>query len=94
MVENGQSSRWGLVVELAENKNRASLGVSPSATRRDLKQIQEVFHIAGFIHSKDQSVVSILEDDKEQQVSYFLTRGSVCQNWIAIDVSSIIHLSK
>lgn len=53
MVENGQSSKWGQIVELTENKNRVGLGFSLGATQRDLKRIQEVFHNVSFIHAKD-----------------------------------------
>ncbi|XP_050889248.1 uncharacterized protein LOC127094461 [Lathyrus oleraceus] len=53
VVDNGQSAKWGQIIELAENKNIAGLGFSPSVTRRDLKRIQEVFHSIGFIYSKD-----------------------------------------
>ena len=94
MVENGQSTKCGQVVELVENKNRAGLGFLPGATQRYLKRIQEVFHSADFIHTKDQSTAAILEDDEEKQVPYFVRRGSVCQNWIDVDVPSVIHLSK
>lgn len=65
VVENGQSVRWGQVVELVKNKNKAGLGFSPSLTRRYLKRIQEVFQSAGFIHSEDQFATAILEDDQE-----------------------------
>ena len=94
MVEIGQSAKWGHIVELAENKNKVGLGFSPGAIQRDLNRIQEVFHSVGFIHTKDRSATTILEDDEEQQVPDFVTRGSVCQNWISVDVPSIIHLSK
>ncbi|XP_050909228.1 uncharacterized protein LOC127123004 [Lathyrus oleraceus] len=39
MVENGQSTKWGQVVNLAENKNKADFGFSPGTTQRDLKRI-------------------------------------------------------
>lgn len=61
VLENGQSAKWGQIIELAENKNRAGFGFSPGATWINLKQIQEVFHSVGFIHSKDQSITAILE---------------------------------
>ena len=53
-----------------------------------------MFHSVGFIHSKDQSVVAILEDDKEQEAPNFVTHGSICQNWTTVDVPSVTHLSK
>lgn len=59
-----------------------------------MKKIQEVFHSAGFIHTKDQSIVVILEEDEEQEVLDFVTRGSTCQYLIVMDVPSVIHLSK
>ncbi|XP_050919124.1 uncharacterized protein LOC127136630 [Lathyrus oleraceus] len=94
VLENGQSARWGQVMELVENKNRAGLGFSPGSTLRDLKRIQEVFHNIGFISSKDQSDVAILEDDEEQEAPNFVTHGSICKNWIDVDVPFVIHLSK
>lgn len=59
VVDNGHFVGWDQAEELAENKNIVGLGFSPSSTRRDLKHIQEVFHSAGFIHSKDKFVVAI-----------------------------------
>lgn len=70
------------------------MGFSPGPTQRDLKQIQEVFHSAGFIHTKDQSTAAILEEDEEQEMPDFVTCRSTCQNWIAVDVPYVIHLSK
>lgn len=93
-MENGQSVGWGQVVELAENKNIDGLSFSTGSTRRDLKRIQELFYSAGFIHSKDQSIAVILEDDQEQEASNFVTHELMWQNWFAIDVPSSVHLSK
>ncbi|XP_050909005.1 uncharacterized protein LOC127122761 [Lathyrus oleraceus] len=93
-VVNGKSSRWGQVVELAKNKNIVGLGFSPSSTRRDLKQIKGIFHSVGFIHSKDQSVSAILKDDEEQEASSFVTHGLIYQNWPAVDVPFVVHMSK
>lgn len=53
-----------------------------------------MFHSVGFIHSKDQSVAAILEDDEEQEMPNFVAQGSICQNWIIVDVPFVIHLSK
>lgn len=53
-----------------------------------------MFHNVGFIHSKDQSTSAILEDDEKQEGPKFVTHGSICQNWIVVDVPSVIHLSK
>ncbi|XP_050919131.1 uncharacterized protein LOC127136637 [Lathyrus oleraceus] len=94
VVENGQSVGWGQVVELAENKNIVVLGFSPGSTHKDLKCTQEVFHSVGFIHSKDQSATAILEDDQEQEAPIFVTHEVMCQNWNAVDVLSVTHLSK
>lgn len=93
-MENGQSARWDQVVELAKNENIDGLGFSHGSTHRDLKHIQEVYHSADFIHSKDQSIVAILEDDQERVAPNFMIYKLMCPNWIDFDVSSIIHLSK
>ncbi|XP_050895914.1 uncharacterized protein LOC127102604 [Lathyrus oleraceus] len=94
VFKNGQSAKWGQIVELAKNNNRAGLGFSHGSTQRNLKRIQEVFQSVGFIHSKDQYTTAILEDDEEKGVSNFVTRGSMCKNWIGVDVPFVIHLSK
>ncbi|XP_050916698.1 uncharacterized protein LOC127131850 [Lathyrus oleraceus] len=94
VLKNAQSIKLGQVVELAENRNRDGLGFSPGITQRNLKQIQEMFHSVGFIHSKDRSTTASLEDPEEQGVPNFMTCGSMCQNWIDVDVPSVIHLSK
>lgn len=94
MLKNSQSAKWGQVFELVENKHRVGFGFSPGAPQRDLMGIKEVFHSAGFIHSKDQPAAAILEDDEEQEALNFVTHGSICQSWIIVDLPSVIHLSK
>ena len=59
-----------------------------------MKRIQDVFHRVGFIHSKDQIVAAILEEDEEKGVPEFVMHESTSQNWIAVDVPSVIHMSK
>ncbi|XP_050909901.1 uncharacterized protein LOC127123744 [Lathyrus oleraceus] len=80
VLKNDQSTKWGQIFELPKNRNISGFGFSPGETRRDLNRIQEVFHSSGFNHSKDHSAAIILEDDEEQGVSNFVTRGSICQN--------------
>ena len=53
-----------------------------------------MFHSASFIHFRDQYAAVILEDDEEQGVSNFVTRGSMFHNLIDVDVPYVIHLSK
>ncbi|KAI5428794.1 hypothetical protein KIW84_033702 [Lathyrus oleraceus] len=93
-IDNIVIKKSGQIFKLAKNKNIVGLGFSPGGTQRDLKRIQEVFHSAGFIHSKDQFVVAILENDEEQEAPDFVTRGSMCQKWITVDVPSVICFSK
>ena len=94
VLESGQSSQWGQVIEVVENKDRTGLGFEPGAVQRDLKSFQEVFHSAGFIHAKDHSTAAIIEDDQEEEMPNFVTHGLICQNWIAVDVPTIVHASK
>ncbi|MCI80210.1 hypothetical protein A2U01_0101481, partial [Trifolium medium] len=37
---------------------------------------------------------AIIEDDPEEESPVFVTHGGVCHNWIAVEVPSVIHLSK
>lgn len=97
-MKSGQVEGWGQIVELPENKNRVGLGFSRYTTRRVLKHefvirpIQEVFHSACFIHPVDQVVAVISEGNSYPEWPCFVTHGETSQNWIFMDVPSVVHL--
>ncbi|MCI90275.1 hypothetical protein A2U01_0111567, partial [Trifolium medium] len=59
-----------------------------------VKMIEDTFHSTGFIHSPLSEANAIIEDDPEEDSPSFVTHGVVCRIWTAVDVPSVIHLSK
>jgi hypothetical protein len=99
VLKNGSSASWGKVVVLPENKHREGLGFSPTSEKvvdpdATIKSIKDTFYSAGFIHPASLEVNAITDDDPEEDLPSFVTRGVICRNWIAVDVPSVTHLSK
>ena len=86
------------MLTLPENNSGEGLGFHPVSTR--VKQeivtrpIQEVFRSAGFIHPTPPEVDAIIGDDSEEDLPDFVTHGVACQNWIAVDVPIVMHISE
>ena len=95
MVESGSAEGWGQVLTLPENKSGEGLGFHPVSARvkREVvvRPIQEVFRSAGFVHPE---VDAIIDDDSEEDFPVFVTPGLACQNWIAVDVPVVMHISE
>ena len=98
VVESGLVEGWGQVLNLPKNKFGEGLGFHPVSARvkRDVVTlpIQEVFRSAGFIHPTLPEVDAIIGDDSEEDLPNFVTHGLVFQNWIAVDVPVVMHLSE
>ena len=58
--------------------------------------MQPVFCSGGFIHKDDQHLAAIIEDniDEDEACDNFVTRGQTCNNWVAVDIPTVIHRSK
>jgi len=97
VVQNGLSTGWGQVINFPENKHREGLGFSPSAITTKpgavIEPIRDTFHSAEFIHSPLEAN-AITEDNPEEMIPSFVTRGLICRNWVDVDVPYVTHLSK
>ncbi|KAI5396518.1 hypothetical protein KIW84_062654 [Lathyrus oleraceus] len=65
-IQAGSIDKWGCVVEVAENKNRAGIGFQPGPFNAKVKVMQPVFHSRGFIHENDQHSTAIIEDNGDE----------------------------
>ncbi|KAI5423716.1 hypothetical protein KIW84_030078 [Lathyrus oleraceus] len=53
-----------------------------------------LFKSGGFIHTgQDEDVAAILEEDAEDSDN-FVIPGGICNNWVAVDVPTVIHKSE
>ncbi|MCI32394.1 hypothetical protein A2U01_0053607, partial [Trifolium medium] len=80
VLKNGSYATWGKVVVLPENKHRKGLGFSPASEKvvessAIIKSIEDTFYSAGFIHPPLPEVNAIVEDDPEEDLPSFVTRG-------------------
>ena len=82
-------------MEVTENKNREGLGFQPGPFNAKVKVMQPIFRSGGFIHGNDQHSTSILKySDKDEVCDNFVTHGQTYNNWIVVDVPTVIHHSK
>ncbi|KAI5426215.1 hypothetical protein KIW84_031875 [Lathyrus oleraceus] len=85
----GAVAGLGKMIELEDNKSRAGIGYS-SGVFND----KGLFKSGGFIHAdQSEEVAAILEEDVEDNDN-FVIPGGICQNWVAVDVPTVIHRSK
>ncbi|KAI5390105.1 hypothetical protein KIW84_075434 [Lathyrus oleraceus] len=48
----------------------------------------------GLIHTdEDQEAASIIEEDEEEDLDNFVKPGGICNNWVTVDVPTVIHKS-
>ncbi|KAI5404208.1 hypothetical protein KIW84_051378 [Lathyrus oleraceus] len=53
-----------------------------------------LFQSGGFIHTvKDQEAAAIIEDDEEEDLGNFVIPSGICNNWVDVDVPTVIHKS-
>jgi len=93
VVQDGVSTGWGKVLNLPENKRREGLGFAPSTGAFSSKPVGNTFCSAGFIHASSEAN-AIIEDNPEGVTRNFVTRGGISQNWVAVDVPFVAHLTK
>ncbi|KAI5418127.1 hypothetical protein KIW84_042673 [Lathyrus oleraceus] len=88
-IEHGAIAGLGQMIELKDNKSRAGIGYSSGVFNK-----KGLFKSGGFIHTgQDEEVVAILEEDEEDSGN-FIIHGGVCNNWVAVDIPTVIHKSK
>ncbi|XP_050877398.1 uncharacterized protein LOC127081158 [Lathyrus oleraceus] len=99
LVKDSSTSGWGQVMSLPENKFREGLGFSPTSSKFSqqdaiLCPIQETFRSGGFINPTQSETNVVIEEDPEEDAQSFVTHRMVFQNWIVVDVPTIVHVSK
>jgi hypothetical protein len=87
-IECGATAGLGKMIELEDNKSRAGIGFSSGVFNE-----KGLFKSGGFIHTgHDEEVVAVLEEDAEDSGN-FVIPGGICNNWVAVDVPTVIHKS-
>ena len=88
-IEHGATTSLGQVIKLEDNRSRAGIGYS-SGTFNE----HGLFQSGGFIHMvEDQEAAAIVEDDAEEDFGNFVIPRGICNNWVAVDVPTVIHMS-
>ncbi|KAI5426829.1 hypothetical protein KIW84_032309 [Lathyrus oleraceus] len=88
-IERGATAGLGKMIELEDNKSRDGIGYSSGVSNT-----QGLFKSGGFIHtSQDEEAAAILEED-EKDSGNFVIPGGICNNWVAVDIPTVIHKSK
>ncbi|KAI5429602.1 hypothetical protein KIW84_034250 [Lathyrus oleraceus] len=88
-IEHGATTGLGKMIKLEDNKSRASIGYSSGVSNK-----HGLFQSGGFIHTvEDQEAAAIVEDDEEEDLGNFVIPRGVCNNWVAVDVPTVIHKS-
>ncbi|KAI5444304.1 hypothetical protein KIW84_012802 [Lathyrus oleraceus] len=88
-IKCGAVAGLGKMIELEDNKSRADIGFSSGVFNE-----KGLFKSGGFIHTgQGEEAVAVLEEDAEDSDN-FVIPGGICNNWVAVDVPTIIHKSK
>jgi hypothetical protein len=87
-IECGAIAGLGKMIELEDNKSRAGIGFSAGVFNE-----KGLFKSGCFIHTgQSEEVVAILEEDAEDSDN-FVIPGGICNNWVAVDVPTVVHKS-
>jgi hypothetical protein len=54
---------------------------------------EDIFRSAGFINAPRETN-AIIEDKGDEAPQSYVTPGGICNNWTAVDVPVVTHLSK
>jgi hypothetical protein len=68
------------MIEVAENKNRVGLGFQQGSSVVKFEDVQPSFHSGGFIHGNEQHSPVVIEEDKDEDCTNFVTHGKTCNN--------------
>ena len=87
-IEHGATTGLGQMIKLEDNKSRAGIGYSFGVFNK-----QGLFKSGGFIHTgQDEEAAAILEEEEEDSGN-FIIPGGVCNNWVAVDIPTVVHKS-
>ena len=88
-IEHGTTTSLGQMIKVEDNKSRAGIGYSSGVFNKN-----GLFKSGGFIHiDQDEEAATILEEDAEDS-NNFVIPGGICNNWVAVDVPTVVHKSK
>jgi hypothetical protein len=93
VLEEGVAPRWGKLVQFPANKYKEGLGFASFEGKVNLDPNKDIFRSAGLFHYPPEAN-AVIEDKVEEEPPSFVTPGGVCRNWVAVDVPSVIPLSK
>jgi hypothetical protein len=78
----------GNMIELEDNESRAGIGFSSGTFNK-----QGLFKSGGFIHTGlDEEAAAVLEEDTKDSCNFIIPRG-VCNNWVSVDIPTVVHKS-
>jgi hypothetical protein len=87
-IEYGAVAGLGKMIELEDNKSRADIGFSSGVFN-----VKGLFKSGGFIHTgQNEEAVAVLEEDVEDSDNVVIP-GGICNNWVAVDVPTVVHKS-
>ena len=87
-IEGGAIAGLGKMIELEDNKSRAGIGFSSGVFNK-----KGLFKSGGFIHDgQDEEAAAVLEEDVEDSDN-FIIPGGICNNWVAVDIPTVVHKS-
>ncbi|KAI5417669.1 hypothetical protein KIW84_042328 [Lathyrus oleraceus] len=88
-IEHGATAGLGQMIELKDNKSRPGISYSSG-----VPNTQGLFKSGGFIHTgQDEEAAAISEEDEEDSGN-FVIPGGICNNWVDVDIPTVIHKSK
>ncbi|KAI5430105.1 hypothetical protein KIW84_034613 [Lathyrus oleraceus] len=88
-IEHDTTTSLGQMIKLEDNKSWAGIGYSSGAFNK-----HGLFQSGGFIHTvQDEEAAAIVEEDAEEDPGNFVIPGGVCNNWIVVDVPTVVHKS-
>ncbi|KAI5389625.1 hypothetical protein KIW84_075061 [Lathyrus oleraceus] len=87
-IERGATTGLGKMIKLEDNKSRAGISFSSGTFNK-----QGLFKSGGFIHTGlDEEAAAVLEEDTKDSGN-FIIPGGVCNNWVAVDIPTVVHKS-
>ncbi|KAI5412787.1 hypothetical protein KIW84_057421 [Lathyrus oleraceus] len=88
-IEHDATTGLGQMIKLEDNKFRVGIGYSSGTFNK-----HGLFQSGGFIHTvEDQEAAAVVEDDAEEDSGNFVIPGGVCNNWVVVDVLTVVHKS-
>ncbi|KAI5404311.1 hypothetical protein KIW84_051458 [Lathyrus oleraceus] len=88
-IERGATAGLGKMIELEDNKSQAGIGYASGVFNT-----QGLFKSGGFIHTGQGEEAAAILEEGEEDSGNFVIPGGICNNWVAVDIPTVIHKSK